>query len=1045
MFKTLVSTRFIAPLFILLEIIGLLLIHRDYDNRISNIKQFRVQSIRNQYNATLNSYSLLTNTIFDEVIDQPEVLALVKKADDAKNEQMKAIVRGQLFAKLNDTYQRLADRDFRQLHFQLRNGESLLRFHIPSKFGDNLFKNRPSIKFVNTAKVKVEGFEEGPGGPGFRYVFPLNFEGTHIGSAELGVSFEALRNSMEKLYAPEIFSFLVKKQNFEEMVFPDVAKKYRLSGISKDYLYGPKESESAAFSKLSKLDGNTISEIDNQIRKQAGSLITNGKPFCIEIVVDHKHFVVTFLPVFNIVGKQAAYIFSSIEDSGFAARWNDFIAKVSAFSLFLLAFFALIFVSERSRKKLAEQNRQIEKQTYRLQNITDNMAEALYVVDRSGAITFVNPAAKNLFANSGGEILGKKIETFIQGQRDQDGASIISPDTSSEAMQKGVKVSEESDMKVLSTGEVFQVLSKSAPIVEYGNITGAVTIIEDVTERKKTEMELRRSEIRLRAVVQNALDAIITVDVQGRIETFNPSAETIFGFSRDEVFGQNARILMPEPYASRFDEFVTRALVLDSPKPFSQKAETVARRKDGSTFPVELSISETRLGAKKMLLGIIRDISERKRFEEELISARERAEQASKAKSEFLANMSHEIRTPMNGIIGMTQLALETKLTPEQRDYLSTVRASSELLLKLINDILDFSKIEAGKMELDYLDFKLRDTLADTVRALSLQAEDKGLELLFRVSEEVPDDLYGDPVRIRQIIVNLVGNSIKFTQSGEIVVSVELCETEDSRVTIEFCVLDTGIGISQEKIEKIFQPFDQADTSTTRRYGGTGLGLSISRRLVEMMGGRIWVDSELGQGSKFHFTIQLETPLTEPQVKDLAPVQILEGVRVLVVDDNLTNLKILDRQLAHWGMDVTLAQGGPEALNIMKKFALENTPFTVAIIDCMMPEMDGFELSSIIKNSLELNKTKLVILSSAAQIVDAKERKKYGLEAWLVKPIKQSELLTCLLTILGEIYPSKLEPSADQVGLAKSIHGRNVKILLAEDNAINRNFCYKTS
>jgi PAS domain S-box-containing protein len=1044
MFKTLVSTRFIAPLFILLEIVGLLLIYRDYDNRISNFKSSRIQFLQNQYHATLKSYSLLTNTIFEEVLDKPDILSLVKRADDAKNEQIKAIVRGQLFAKLNDTYQRLADKDFRQLHFHLPNGESLIRFHMPSKFGDNLFKTRPSIKFVNTAKVKVEGFEVGPGGPGFRYVFPLNFQGTHIGSVELGVSFEALRSSMEKLYAPETFSFLVKKQIFDKTVFPDEAKKYSVSDLSKDYMHGPEDSESVPFSKLLGLSHDAASKLVNQIKSQAGSMIAQGKSFCIGITANDQDYVVTFLPVFNIGGKQAAYIFSIIRDPSFASRWRDLILKSLAFSLFMLAFFALVFVSERSREKLAEQNRQIEKQTYRLQNITDNMAEALYVVDRSGVITFLNPAAENLMASPASQMLGQKLDTFVQIQHDQDGSLVIEQDTALEAMEKGIKVSEEANMKIRGAGQAFQVFLTSAPIVEHGAITGAVTVIEDVTERKKTEMELRRSEIRLRSVVHNALDAIITVDAQGRIETFNPSAESVFGFSQDEVFGQNARILMPEPYASGFDEFVTKALLHDAPKPFSQKTEIIARHKDGSTFPVELSISEIRLGATKMLLGIIRDISERKRFEMELISARERAEQASKAKSEFLANMSHEIRTPMNGIIGMTQLALETDLTPEQRDYLSTVKSSSELLLKLINDILDFSKIEAGKLEIDRVDFEFRDTLADTMRALALQAEEKGLELLFQVADDVPDKLYGDPARIRQIIVNLVGNAIKFTESGEIVARADLWNTEGNRATIHFCVSDTGIGISQEKIQKIFQPFDQADTSTTRRYGGTGLGLSISSRLVEIMDGQIWVDSKLGQGSKFHFTIQLDVSRTEIQAIRPAPIEALEGVRVLIVDDNLTNRKILDGQLLNWGMSAALAQSGVDAMEIMKTFASKETPFAVALIDCMMPEMDGFQLASIIKNSPELNKTKLVMLSSAAQVGDAEERKRFGLEAWLVKPVKQSELLTCLLTILGDTYePKSAALPKDQKKTASSIHHKKAKILLAEDNAINRTFAIR--
>ena len=1040
MLKTLVSIRFIGPFFICLLIAGGLSIYWDYHNRISYLENSRIQALQNQFHATLKSYSLLTNTIFDEVIDQPDILWMIKKANDAKDEQTKAIVRGQLFAKLNDTYQRLADKNFGQMHFQLPEGESLIRFHLPSRFGDKLFKIRPSIKFVNATKLKVEGFEEGPGGPGFRYVFPLDLQGQFIGSAELGVSFEALKISMEKLYYPESYSFLLKKQLLDQAAFPEEAKKYRESKLSRDYLSG---SEITVLTPPG-LDVDNVTKIDTQIREQAGSLIDQGKSFCIGLRANDNDYVVTFLPVYNIGGQQAAYIFSIVRDSSFGSCWWDFVTKLSVFSLFLVAFFSLIFVSERSREKLAEQNRQIEEHTHRLQNITCNMAEALYVVDRSGITTFVNPAMENLLTGPGPDLIGKKLDNFAQFERDKDGATVIVPDTAFEAMAKGIKVSEESNMKILKTGTVFQVLLTSAPIIEYGQVTGAVTVVEDVTERKKTEMELRRSEIRLRSVVQNALDAIITVDVDGRIETFNPSAENIFGFSADEVFGQNAKILMPEPYASRFDEFVRNALFGEAAKPFSQKTEILARRKDGAIFPVELSISEIRLGTKKMLLSILHDISERKRFEKELISARERAEKASKAKSEFLANMSHEIRTPMNGIIGMTQLALETNLTPEQKDYLLTVKSSSELLLKLINDILDFSKIEAGKMEIDQFEFRFRDTLADTMRALALQAEEKGLELLFEVAEDVPENLNGDPIRLQQIIVNLVGNAIKFTQHGEILVRSDLWSLENQRVIIHFCVSDTGIGISKDKIDKIFQPFDQADTSTTRRYGGTGLGLSISTRLVELMGGKIWVDSQLGQGSKFHFTLQLGVSQSETPSREIAPVEALQGIKVLVVDDNLTNRKILDGQLSIWGMTVALAENGSKALVIMKEHASKEAPFKVALIDCMMPELDGLQLSSIIRNTPELNGTRIVILSSASQAGGSENREKFGIDAWLVKPVKHSELRTCLLTVLSETRP--LSPSAiinNHGKVSGPVHGKNEKILIAEDNAINRTFALR--
>ncbi|MCX5872779.1 MAG: response regulator [Deltaproteobacteria bacterium] len=1017
---------------------GFILIYGDYSRRVSALKTTRVQNLSNQYNAALNSYSLLTNTIFEEVIDQPEILSIIKQVYASEDLSAKAIARGQLFAKLSDTYQRLVGKDFRQLHFHLPNGESLIRFHMLSRFGDNLFETRPSIQYVNTAKFKVEGFEEGPGHTGFRYVFPLNYQGIHIGSAELGVSFQALKNSMEKLYSPETFAFMVRKDIIHRIVFADQTKRYRPSELSKDYVYEVVDGDSLLGRNTSKIDGSILVQINSQVRTEAAHMIEKSQPLCTGVTVEGQDYVATLLPIFNIEGKQTAYIFSVVLDPALTVRWTDLLTKIGGFTVILFAFFAFMYVSERGRRKLGEQNRQIEEQTHRLQNITANMGEGLYVVDRSGVITFVNPAAEHLIGSFTPEMLGKKIDHFVEFELIKNDETVVILDPALKAMEDGHRFSDESNMKIHRTGGVIQVSFTSAPIIEYGSVTGAVTVVEDVTERKNIEIELRQSEIRLRSVVNNALNAIVSVDALGRIETFNPAAESIFGYSVDKIIGENAKALMPEPYASGFDYFVKKVLDHDSDKLFSRKEEIVAKRKDGTTFPVELSISEIRLGAKKMLLGIIHDISERKRFEQELIEARERAEKASRAKSEFLANMSHEIRTPMNGIIGMTQLALETELTPEQLDYLTTVKSSSDLLLKLINDILDFSKIEAGKLEIDRVDFNLRDTMADTIRGLAFQAEQKGLELLFLVSEDVPDALRGDPIRLRQIIVNLVANAIKFTETGEIVVTAALENPVDVGVIIHFCVSDTGIGIPPEKIDKIFLAFDQADTSTTRRFGGTGLGLSISTRLVEMMNGGIWVESEVGKGSKFHFTLQLETSREAILQKDPAPLQSLHGVPVLIVDDNSTNLEILNRQLSNWEMLVTVAKSGAEALQIMKKFVLNKAPITIAILDCMMPEMDGFQLASVIKNSPDLQDTKLIMLTSASQVGDTEERKRFGLEAWLVKPVKQSELLDSILMILDEIEPSKIAGGTRKKQKQKAPHYKKGNILLAEDNIINR-------
>ena len=566
-----------------------------------------------------------------------------------------------------------------------------------------------------------------------------------------------------------------------------------------------------------------------------------------------------------------------------------------------------------------------------------------------------------------------------------------------------------------------------------GQIIGTQAVFWDVTEREENRLALSRERDLLRTLMDSLPDLIYIKDADGRFVTVNRAMLNLWGISNvDRVVGKTPFRFAPEDLAATYvaeDQEVLqqgRPIVDREEKVIGCNGETLVY----STTKVPLRDPD---GQVTGLVGIDRNITNRKRNEEELRQSRRDAEAANQAKSEFLANMSHEIRTPMNAIIGMTELVLETKLTPSQREYLSIVQDSGDALLTLLNDILDFSKIEAGKMVLSHSIFGLRDSLGDAARSLALRAHAKGLELAYRIGPDVPEYFHGDVGRLRQVFVNLIGNAIKFTEQGEIVADVQCLSRTDTSARLSMSVRDTGVGIPADKQRTVFGKFEQADGSTTRRYGGTGLGLAISKRLVELMDGHIEVQSDPGEGSTFQFEVSLDLA-DEPIEKVVVDGTSIADARILVVDDNSTNRLILHELLTSWGMRPTCVADVDSALAELRESAGTPSAIRVVIADVNMPERSGFELAEEIRISEQLADTIIVMLTSGDRVEDIRRCEELRTQAHIFKPIKQSELFNILARELGGI---ELE-SDESGGEVVAVDIPPLRILLAEDSPVNQ-------
>jgi two-component system sensor histidine kinase/response regulator len=668
--------------------------------------------------------------------------------------------------------------------------------------------------------------------------------------------------------------------------------------------------------------------------------------------------------------------------------------------------------------------------------LLDSAPEAIYGIDMRGMCTFCNRAFLRLCRfESPSEVQGKNVHALIHHTKSNGLPYPVEDCHIYEAFRIGAGTHIDNEVLWRKDGTCFPAEYWSHPIHREGQPIGAVVTFINITERKKVEAALRASEERFRAVFEGAEVGIAIAEFDGGKLVTNRAYQQMLQCKPEEMHNVSIFDDLTHPEDREPDKLRFQEMLGGAHDHVRREKRYILR--DGKLIWANISLSMLRdsAGKPQFVLGTAVDITERKRAEIELQRAKEAAEAASEAKSIFMATMSHEIRTPMNGILGMTELVLDTNLTAEQREHLGLVRVSAESLLSIINDILDFSKIEAGKFTVESIPFNLRDCVGETMMSLSVRAHQKGLELIYEVHPSVPESLLGDPGRIRQILVNLVGNSIKFTERGEVFVSVHEESHDPGATYLRFSVKDTGVGVPKDKQEKIFEAFSQADGSMARKYGGTGLGLAICTRLVGLMGGHFWMESEPGSGSTFHFTIQLALqkdpglgffPLAPENLRDLA---------VLIVDDNSTNRRVLSGILTRWGMkphEVDSAQAALQALDAARHAGRH---FAIILLDGHMPEMDGFALAERIKNDLHLVSATIMMLTSAGQLGDGARCRELGISGYLVKPIRQPELLQAICTVLN---PSTQKPASLITRHSLREARNHARVLLVEDNAVNQ-------
>ncbi|MBF0135314.1 MAG: PAS domain S-box protein [Magnetococcus sp. DMHC-1] len=936
---------------------------------------------------------------------------------------------------------------------------NFLRVYDPARYGDLV--QRQTLLEAEKNGVVTHGLELGSSNTlTLRVVMPWNAEGRRIGFVELGMEVQSLLEPVKSILRFDLLMFLNKK-------FIDRKTWEKgMSLLERRADWEQLDNTVLVASTLAEMPSGVVEHLRTGTQKIS---LISGR---LKALYKGDHIHVVSVPVSDIGGRSVARLVALFNDTSVDQITNRHLLMFLMGNLGVAALLGLMFhrILTVLEGRLRRANSDLRHSEQRLRAILDTAMDAIISIDTESHILEFNPAAEKIFGYRKEDVLGKDIRETIIPQEMRDAhrrgmarylatgekrvinrhIELVSVDVNGTRIPTEVAITvtpgQDSTFFTAYLRDITlrkQIL-KSLEDAIANSASANLELRNEVMRHEKTFSLLQSSEERFRSVTTSIWDAIIAVDQDQNIIFWNQGAQILFGYVEEEILGKKLDLLVPERYGDAHRRGFLRCLNQDGRGPLiNQITELAGIHRDGRELPLEMSLNSwVSAENQRFFSAVIRDISERQQANAALLEAKNAAEKANQAKSIFLANMSHEIRTPMNTIIGMGYLLSQSDLEPNQQVQMQKIQIAAETLLGIIDDILDFSKIEAGHLELEHVPFNLQSVLSKVSGMISLRAEEKGLEVMFAVPATLPRALIGDALRLEQILLNLGTNAVKFTRSGEVVFRVDPIEEMENSIKLEFTVKDTGIGLSQEQIDGLFQAFSQADTSTTRNYGGTGLGLAICKRLVGMMGGEIFVNSILGSGSKFSFIVSFEKQFQSAVDAARMPVKPaqLESLRVLIADDNDSAREILENMVRELGLSHTSVTSGEAAIGELERaMRQDNRPYDMVLLDWHMPGMDGIETARRISNNDQIARSSMVVMVTAFDRRNVMtEARNVGIQRVILKPVTPSVLLNTILDMHGRDNSPVLYETIDD---AETQEHRNIlqgaRVLVVEDHDVN--------